>query len=191
MHTHMERQSWIIDQQREKLRMLIHHLARVREQRDAAGKEAIYNHAAYRQEQVARREADEARDVYRAEIRRLQDQVAEREYFHTWAPSRELPADVDREVKRRTEELEQRVYGLQAQLRAQARRYERQAGQAARALAFVDDVRAVHGWAFAGEEHQHRDRLKVVYGCLYEYWAAEREQRQYVPILHRREHGAS
>ncbi|WP_282203917.1 hypothetical protein [Kitasatospora fiedleri] len=33
MYTHMERQSWLIDQQREKLWMLHRHLARLRKQR--------------------------------------------------------------------------------------------------------------------------------------------------------------
>ena len=57
--------------------------------------------------------------------------------------------------------------------------------QTARERAFIADVRSIHGWALAGDEGQCHARLQVIYGCLYELWAAEREQRAYLPYLHR------
>ncbi|WP_282203918.1 hypothetical protein [Kitasatospora fiedleri] len=54
-----------------------------------------------------------------------------------------------------------------------------------RARGFADDVQQLYGWAFAGEEHQHRDRLHLVYGCMHEWLAAEREGRAYVPLSNR------
>ena len=59
------------------------------------------------------------------------------------------------------------------------------AADADRARALVADVRQIHGWAFTGTEDQHRERLSIVYGCLYELWAAEREGRAYVPLNQR------
>ncbi|MFI6444693.1 hypothetical protein [Kitasatospora sp. NPDC050543] len=58
--------------------------------------------------------------VYRAEVRRLQDYIEHREYLHAWPSDREIPADVDREVKRQTAGLEMSLRAVIGQLRAGA-----------------------------------------------------------------------
>ena len=76
----------------------------------------------------ARAEREEAREAvvtYRAEVCRLQDEIEEREYFHAWTSDREIPADVEREVKRRTATLEASLRAAVSQHRASAYRWER------------------------------------------------------------------
>ncbi|OKI19285.1 hypothetical protein [Streptomyces sp. CB03911] len=126
-HYAMEREhAWKLEQERAKARGLRRGMEMLRRQRDAAGREAVYNDTAHRRERFERREAEEARSVYRAEVRRLQDEIERREYFHAWTSDREIPADVGREVQRRTEQLESRVRMLQAQIRGQATRHAKQ-----------------------------------------------------------------
>ncbi len=131
--------TWELEQARGRTRALRMGLEKARQQRDAQAARAasaaalarVSNGYSFRYAELAHRaraERDEAREAvvtYRAEVRRLQDEFEEREYFHAWTSDREIPADVERETKRRTATLETSLRAVTLQFKAAIARRDR------------------------------------------------------------------
>ncbi|MFI8084339.1 hypothetical protein ACIF6L_26495 [Kitasatospora sp. NPDC086009] len=160
---------WQLGQEKERFRGLSRGLEAVRRQRDELAFRARILRAMHGvAEDYAFRYAESAGHARRSAAR----------YRSAWLSARKRATEAtvrhDAEVRRSksfVDELRPSVQRRMTELR--------------RVRAFADDVRQIHGWAFTGEEGQHRDRLRVVYGCLYELWEAEREGRAYVPLIRR------